>query len=55
MAEYDPEKIPFDTGAENPGYDGDETGENIELKKYPTTSSRRDSEYEVNPRRHRTY
>ena len=43
----DTEKNPFDTGAENPGYD--ETGEINEMDRFPSSSSRRDSED------HRTY
>ena len=43
----DTEKIPFDTGAENPGYD--ETGETNEMDRFPSSSSRRGSED------HRTY
>ena len=41
-------KNPFDTGVENPGYDGDETsetGENIEMDRFLNrASSRRGSE-----------
>ena len=44
----DTEKNPFDTGAENPGYD--ETGEINEMDRFPSSSSRRGSEYH-----HRTY
>ena len=43
---YDPEKNPFGTGAENPGYDGDEIGENIgmrEMDRDRLNSTRRDS------------
>ena len=43
----DTEKNPFDTGAENPGYD--ETGEINEMDRFPSSSSRRGSED------HRTY
>ena len=43
----DTEKNPFDTGAENPGYD--ETGEINEMDCFPSSSSRRGSED------HRTY
>ena len=49
----DPEKNPFDTGAENPGYD--ETGEMNEMDRFPPTSSRRGSEDITNPYRHRTH
>ena len=38
----DTEKNPFDTGAENPGYD--ETGEINEMDRFPSSSSRRGSE-----------
>ena len=40
--DIDPEKNPFDTGAENPGYD--ETGEMNEMDRFPPSSSRRGSE-----------
>ena len=43
----DTEKNPFDTGVENPGYD--ETGENNEMDRFPSSSSIRGSED------HRTY
>ena len=48
----DTEKNPFDTGAENPGYD--ETGEINEMDRFPSSSSRRGSEDTNNPH-HRTY
>ena len=51
--DIDPEKNPFDTGAENPGYD--ETGEMNEMDRFPPTSSRRGSEDITNPYRHRTH
>ena len=51
--DIDPEKNPFDTGAENPGYD--ETGEMNEMDRFPPSSSRRGSEDITNPYRHRTY
>ena len=38
----DTEKNPFDTGADNPGYD--ETGEINEMDRFPSSSSRRGSE-----------
>ena len=41
------EKNPFDTGAENPGYD--ETGEINEMDRFPSSSSRRGSEDINNP------
>ena len=44
---------PFDTGAENPGYD--ETGEINEMDRFPSSSSRRGSEDINNPYHHRTY
>ena len=47
------EKNPFDTGAENPGYD--ETGEMNEMDRFPSSSSRRGSEDINNPYHHRTY
>ena len=43
---------PFDTGAENPGYD--ETGEINEMDRFPSSSSRRGSEDINNPYHHRT-
>ena len=49
----DTEKNPFDTGAENPGYD--ETGEINEMDRFPSSSSRRGSEDINNPYHHRTY
>ena len=49
----DTEKNPFDTGAENPGYD--ETGEINEMERFPSSSSRRGSEDINNPHHHRTY
>ena len=49
----DTETIPFDTGAENPGYD--ETGEINEMDRFPSSSSRRGSEDINNPYHHRTY
>ena len=48
----DTEKNPFDTGAENPGYD--ETGEINEMDRFPSSSSRRGSE-DINNPHHRTY
>ena len=51
--DIDPEKNPFDTGTENPGYD--ETGEMNEMDRFPPTSSRRGSEEIANPYRHRTH
>ena len=51
--DIDPEKNPFDTGAENPGYD--ETGEINEMDRFPSSSSRRGSEDINNPYHHRTY
>ena len=48
----DTEKNPFDTGAENPGYD--ETGEINEMDRFPSSSSRRGSEDINNPYHHRT-
>ena len=48
----DTEKNPFDTGAENPGYD--ETGEINEMDRFPSSSSRRGSE-DINNPYHRTY
>ena len=55
----DIENNPFDTGAKNPGYDDDdetgETGENIGLDDYPTTSTRQGSEDTTNRNRHRTH
>ena len=44
---------PFDTGAENSGYD--ETGEMNEMDRFPPSSSRRGSEDINNPYHHRTY
>ena len=49
----DTEKNPFDTGAENTGYD--ETGEINEMDRFPSSSSRRGSEDINNPYHHRTY
>ena len=49
----DTEKNPFDTGAENPGYD--ETGEINEMDRFPSSSSRRGSEDINKPYHHRTY
>ena len=49
----DTEINPFDTGAENPGYD--ETGEINEMGRFPSSSSRRGSEDINNPYHHRTY
>ena len=49
----DTEKNPFDTGAENPGYD--ETGEINEMDRFPSSSSRRGSKDINNPYHHRTY
>ena len=49
----DTEKNPFDTGAENPGYD--ETGEINEMDRFPSSSSRRGSEDINNPYHQRTY
>ena len=49
----DTKKNPFDTGAENPGYD--ETGEINEMDRFPSSSSRRGSEDINNPYHHRTY
>ena len=49
----DTEKNPFDTGAENPGYD--ETGEINEMDRFPSSSSRRGSEDINNPYHYRTY
>ena len=49
----DTEKNPFDTGAENPGYD--ETGEINEMDRFPSSSSRRGSEDINTPYHHRTY
>ena len=49
----DAEKNPFDTGAENPGYD--ETGEINEMDRFPSSSSRRGSEDINNPYHRRTY
>ena len=49
----DTEKNPFDTGAENPGYD--ETREINEMDRFPSSSSRRGSEDINNPYHHRTY
>ena len=49
----DTEKNPFDTGAENPGYD--ETGEINEMDSFPSSSSRRGSEDINNPYHHRTH
>ena len=51
--DIDPEKNPFDTRTENPGYD--ETGEMNEMDRFPPTSSRRGSEDITNPYRHRTH
>ena len=51
--EIDDTKNPFDTGAENPGYD--ETGEINEMDRFPSSSSRRGSEDINNPYHHRTY
>ena len=51
--DIDPEKNPFDTGTENPGYD--ETGEMNEIDRFPPTSSRRGPEDITNPHRHRTH
>ena len=48
----DTEKNPFDTGAENPGYD--ETGEINEMDRFPSSSSRRGSK-DINNPHHRTY
>ena len=42
MDEFDPEKNPFDSGTDNPGYD--ETSEMTEMDRFPPTSSRRGSE-----------
>ena len=49
----DTEKNPFDTGAENPGYN--ETGEINEMDRFPPSSSRRGSEDINNPYHHRKY
>ena len=49
----DTEKNPFDTGAENPGYD--ETGEINETDRFPSSSSRRGSEDINKPYHHRNY
>ena len=49
----DTEKNPFDTGAENPGYD--ETGEINEMDRFPSSSSRRGSEDINKPYHHRKY
>ena len=49
--EIDDTKNPFDTGAENPGYD--ETGEINEMDRFPSSSSRRGSEDINNPYHHR--
>ena len=46
-------KNPFDTGAENPGYD--ETGEVNEMDRFPSSSSRRGSEDINKPYHHRSY
>ena len=51
--DIDPEKNPFDTGTENPGYN--ETGEMNEMDRFPPTSSRCGSEDITNPYRHRTH
>ena len=51
--DIDPEKNPFHTGAENPGYD--ETGEINEMDRFPSSSSRRGSEDINNPYHHRTH
>ena len=51
--EIDDTKTPFDTGAENPGYD--ETGEINEMDRFPSSSSRRGSENINNPYHQRTY
>ena len=51
--DIDPEKNPFDTETENPGYD--ETGEMNEMDRFPPSSSRRGSEDINNPYHHRTY
>ena len=51
--DIDPEKNPFDTGTENPGYG--ETGEMNEMDRFPPSSSRRGSEDINNPYHHRTY
>ena len=51
--EIDDTKNPFDTGAENPGYD--ETEEINEMDRFPSSSSRRGSEDINNPYHHRTY
>ena len=51
--DIDAEKNPFDTRAENPGYD--ETGEMNDMDRFPPTSSRRGSEDVVNPCHHRTH
>ena len=51
--DIDPEKKPFDTGTENPGYN--ETGEMNEMDRFPPTSSRCGSEDITNPYRHRTH
>ena len=49
----DTEKNPFDTGAENTGYD--ETGEINEMDRFTSSSSRRGSEDINNPYHHRTH
>ena len=51
--DIDPEKNPFDTGTENPGYY--ETGEMNEMDRFPPPSSRRGSENIDIPYHHRTY
>ena len=51
--DIDPEKSPFDTGTENPGYV--ETGEINEMDRFPSSSSRRGSEDINYPYHHRTY
>ena len=52
--DIDPEKNPFGTGTDNPGYG--EAGEISEMTdSCPPTSSRRDSEDITNPYRHRTH
>ena len=52
--DIDPEKNPFGTGTDNPGYD--EIGEMSQMTdRFPPTSSRRGSEDITNPYRHRTH
>ena len=51
--EIDDTKNPFDTGAENPGYD--ETGEINEMDRFPSSSSRRGTEDINNPYHHSSY